>query len=90
MKAQVQHRDGEFFIEHEGRRIAELTYNLAGDRAIASHTWVDPQHRGGALARNLVEALVAWARGAGKQVVPACPYVKRVFDGEPGYNDLRG
>ena len=86
----VQHRDGAFFIERGGRRIAELTYNVKGDQAIADHTWVDPEHRGGALARNLVEALAAWARGAAKRVVPVCPYVKRVFDADPAYNDLRG
>ena len=90
MTQTVQHRDGEFFVEREGRRIAELAYAMKGASAVANHTWVDPQFRGGTLARDLVEALATWARAQGHKVLPVCPYVRRVFDEDPRYSDLRG
>ena len=90
MSATIQHRDGEFFVEQDGRRIAELAYALDGATAVAHHTWVDPQFRGGTLARDLVEALATWAREKRHKVQPVCPYVQRVFEKEPRYSDLRG
>jgi hypothetical protein len=80
---------GEFFIDIDGRRVAELTYRMRGNDAIADHTWVDPHRRGGTLARELVEALVAWARAADRKVVPACSYVKSAFERNASYADVR-
>ena len=90
MTQPIQHREGEFFVEQDGRRIAELAYAMKGASAVAHHTWVDPQFRGGTLARDLVEALAAWARAEGHKVLPVCPYVQRVFEKDPSYGDLRG
>ena len=90
MNRDVQHCQGAFFVEYEGRRIAELTYAMQGDDAVAEHTWVDPKFRGGTLARDLVEALAAWARTEGRKVVPACAYVQGVFARDERYGDLRG
>jgi predicted GNAT family acetyltransferase len=80
---------GEFFIEVDGRRVAELTYRVSGSDAIADHTWVDPHRRGGTLARDLVEALVAWARTSDRKVVPACSYVRAAFERNAAYADVR-
>ena len=90
MSGEVQHRQGAFFVEREGRRIAELTYVMRGEDAVAEHTWVDPQFRGRTLARDLVEALAAWARAEGRKVVPVCAYVQGVFARDERYGDLRG
>ncbi len=90
----IQHREepggGAFFIEHEGARIAELTYAVNGKHAIADHTWVDPKFRGGSLARDLVEALAAWARAGGHRIEARCTYVRGVFARDERYSDLRG
>ena len=90
---QIQHRahgrHGEFFVEHEGRRVAELTYSLSGERAVVGHTWVDPTLRGAGMAPALVEAAAQWARGEGLKIVPVCSYVRAVFNRSGEYDDLR-
>ena len=82
-------RQGAFFIEREGRRVAELTYRMMGADAMVDHTWVDPKLRGGGEARSLVAAAVEWARQEHMKLVPVCSYVRTVFDRTPGYADVR-
>ena len=83
-------RHGLFFIEREGRRVAELTYRMLGETAVVDHTWVDPALRGGKLAPSLVEAVVDWARREHRKISPACSYVRMVMDRKPeAYQDVR-
>jgi predicted GNAT family acetyltransferase len=89
---QIQHREhgshGEFFVEREGRRVAELTYSLSGERAVVAHTWVDPTLRGEGLAPALVEAAAQWARGKSFMIVPVCSYVRAIFQRSAKYADV--
>ena len=94
---EVRHRSldgkkGVFFIQHgDGERIAELAYTLAGKDAIVDHTYVDPRHRGGTLARQLVDAAAAWAIRENHRIIPMCSYVRSVFDKNPDkYALVRG
>ncbi len=82
-------RNGVFFIERDGRRVAELTYAREGEAAIVDHTWVDPQLRGGKAARRLVEAVVQWARAEHLRIVPTCSYVRVVLARTAEYADVR-
>ena len=82
-------RQGAFFIEREGRRVAELTYRMMGADAMLDHTWVDPKLRGGGEGKSLVAAAVDWARQEHVKLVPACSYVRAVFDRTPEYADVR-
>jgi uncharacterized protein len=83
-------RNGMFFIERDGRRVAELTYRMNGETAVVDHTWVDPSLRGGKLAPNLVQAVVDWAREGKRKISPACSYVRMVMDRSPDtYRDVR-
>ncbi len=83
-------RRGAFFIEREGRRVAELTYRMLGESALVDHTWVDPKLRGGKLAPLLVQAAVDWARRENRKISPACSYVRMVMDRHPeAYKDVR-
>ena len=82
-------RQGAFFIEREGARVAELTSRMMGADAVLDHTWVDPKARGGGEARGLVAAVVEWARQEHMKLVPACSYVRKVFDQTPEYADVR-
>ena len=88
----IHHREhdgrGEFYIEREGRRIAELTYSSNAGAIVVGHTWVDPQLRGGRLAPNLVEAAVRWARAEGRKIIPVCSYVRAVFNRTGQYADV--
>ena len=80
----IEHREtsgrGEFYVERDGKRVAELTYSRSGGEAIAGHTWVDPSLRGGTLAPRLVRAMVEWARAGDRRIVPICSYVRAVFE----------
>ena len=91
---EIRHEDdgarGSFFIERDGKRVAELTYSMSGNAAIVSHTWVEPRLRGGTLAASLVKAAVEWAREGNRKIVPACSYVRSVFAHTPEYSDVRG
>lgn len=84
-------KDGVFFIQlDDGKRVAELTYTMAGDDAIVNHTYVAPEHRGGVIAHRLVDAVVDWARRENHHIVPMCSYVRSVFDKDPEkYGDVR-
>ena len=81
-------RDGTFYIERDGRRIAQLTYRMAGADAMVDHTWVDPSLRGQGDALRLVDAAVEWARREHVKLVPACSYVRAVFARTPAYADV--
>jgi len=81
---------GIFFLERGGKRVAELTYSLAGDRALVDHTYVDPGLRGGSIAPSLVEAAVRWARDGNRKIVPLCSYVRSVFARTRAYDDVKG
>ena len=92
-KDEIRHESsgdrGTFFIHQGGKHVAELTYSMAGKDAFVDHTYVAPELRGGDIAASLVEAAVDWARREGRMIIPACPYVKSVFDKTPAYADVR-
>ena len=88
----IQHQraghKGAFVIEREGKRLAEMTYSMAGTRAIIDHTTVDDALRGTGASRKLVEAAVQWARAAKLKILPLCHFAKSVFDKTPAYADV--
>ena len=90
---QIQHqetqRGGEFFIERDGRHIAEITYQYQDDHTIlADHTWVDLTFRGQGVARQLLDILVAFAREKQLKIVPTCSYVDVMFQREAEFADV--
>ena len=80
---------GSFFIHQGGKHVAELTYSMAGKDLFIDHTYVAPELRGSDVASGLVAAAVDHARQEGRMIIPACPYVKSVFDKTPAYADVR-
>ena len=87
----VQRDDGAFFIDQDGKRIAEMTYSSHRDGKVVSidHTEVDPSLRGRGIPKQLVAAAVDWARQEKIRLVPICPYARHVFDRTPEYADVR-
>src|SRR5262245_12485896 len=82
-----QHK-GAFVMDRDGKRLAEMTYSMAGDKAIVDHTTVDDALRGTGAGKKLVEAAVQWARAEKKKILPLCPFAKSVFDKTPAYADV--
>jgi predicted GNAT family acetyltransferase len=88
---EIRRTDGAFYIEQDGKRLAEMTYSRGpdGKLAIIDHTEADPSLRGRGVPKKLVAAAVAWARAEKIRLLPLCPYARHVFDTTPGFNDVR-
>jgi uncharacterized protein len=84
---QSGHR-GAFFVEEDGKRLAQLTYTVAGTRVIIDHTEVDDVLRGTGTGRKLVAAAVDWAREEEVLLLPLCPFARSVFDRTPEFGDV--
>jgi len=79
---------GAFVMNRDGKRLAEMTYTVAGSRVIIDHTTVDDALRGTGAGKKLVEAAVQWARAENVKILPLCPFAKSVFDKTPAYADV--
>ena len=80
---------GEFFIEQDGVRAAEMTYVWAGtDRIIIDHTDVGPALTGKNAGKQMVLKAVEFAREKGISIIPLCPFAKSVFDRVPALRDV--
>jgi predicted GNAT family acetyltransferase len=84
---QQGHR-GAFVVEKDGKRLAEMTYTVAGSRVIIDHTTVDDSLRGSGAGNELVKKAVEWARAEKRKLMPLCPFAKSVFDKTPEYRDV--
>lgn len=80
---------GAFVWAQDGKRLAEMTYTVAGSRVIIDHTDVDEVLRGKGAGAQLVRAAVEWARKENLKLLPLCPFAKSVFDKTPDYGDVR-
>jgi predicted GNAT family acetyltransferase len=80
----LQNDDGKkgfFYVEENGKQLAEMTYVWAGsDRIIIEHTEVDEVLKGKGVGKQLVEKAVEFARMKGIKIIPLCPFAKSVFD----------
>ncbi len=91
---QIQHQDngehGEFFVLNEqGQRIAEFNYVWQGkEKFAANHTWVDDSLRGQGVARQLLDAAVAFAREKHVKIIPICSYVEVMFRRDQSLSDV--
>ena len=89
---EIQHQrsghKGAFVVERDGKRLAEMTYTVAGSRVIIDHTTVDDALRGTGTGAKLVKAAVDWARAENVKLMPLCPFARSVFDKTPAYKDV--
>lgn len=80
---------GAFYIEKEGKILAEMTYTFAGsDKIIIDHTTVDDSLRGKGVGKKLVNAAVDFARNKSIKILPLCPFAKAVFDKTSEFEDV--
>jgi uncharacterized protein len=90
---EIQQQDngtkGSFYIEQEGKQLAEMTYVWVGiQKIIIDHTEVSDALAGKGAGKQLVAAAVSFAREKGIKIMPLCPFAKSVFDKVPDYNDV--
>lgn len=80
---------GSFYYEEGGKRLAEMTFTMAGDtRMIIDHTDVSDVLRGKGAGKQLVDAAVQHARKNKIKILPLCPFAKSVFDKTEAYRDV--
>jgi predicted GNAT family acetyltransferase len=80
---------GAFVVERDGKRLAEMTYSMAGkELAMIDHTEVSDELRGRGVGRKLLDAAVAWARAGAIKIVPVCPYAASQFERDPSIRDV--
>ncbi len=80
---------GEFFIEKDGKRIAEMTYSKAGETMIIiDHTEVSDAGRGEGFGKKLVKTGVEFARENDLKIMPLCPFAKAIIQKTPEFQDV--
>lgn len=88
----IQHRNngnsGEFFIEKNGNRYAEMSYEQKNGKMIIDHTEVDESLRGRNVGFELVKEGVDYARRSGLKINPLCPFAKKVIDEHEELQDV--
>ena len=78
-----------FILLDNQQKIGEITFVPVNDSVIeANHTFIDPSHRGQDLGYVLIDALVDYARLHQLTILPACPYVNKIFNKEAKYHDV--
>lgn len=80
---------GRFYIEKDGKQLAQMTYSKAGaDKIIIDHTEVDASLKGKGIGRDLVAEAVKYARENDLKIIPLCPFAKAEFDKHTDYDDV--
>ncbi len=70
-------------------RAGAMTYTWAGeDRLIIDHTEVDEAFSGKGIGKQLLMALVDFARHKGVKVIPLCPFARSVFNKVESIRDV--
>lgn len=81
-------RGGEFVIQENGNRTAEMNYTKADDNKITiDHTFVESSARGKNIGKELVKAGVEFAREKNLKIIPLCPFAQAEFEKNADYRD---
>ena len=76
--------NGAFFIEEDGKRLAEMTYSLPGENTmVIDHTAVEEVLRGKKIGNQLLDRAVAFARTNNFKIIPVCSFARSVFKRKP-------
>jgi predicted GNAT family acetyltransferase len=72
----VSRQEHRFVVEQDGA-VAELIYEVDGDRMVLVHTGVPDALGGRGVGGTLVEAAVEWVAATNLTVVPSCPFARK-------------
>ena len=80
---------GAFFVEEDGKRLAEMVVSISGSNLTVYHTEVSESLKGKGVSTQLLETMVKYVRDNNLKVIPLCPYVNVQFKRHPDkYNDI--
>ncbi len=84
IKNQLNGTKGLFYIEQDGKKVAEMEYTQAGEhRMIINHTEVSDALRGKGAGMQLVRSAADHARKNNMKIFPLCPFTRSVFEKKP-------
>jgi len=75
--------NGAFSVTEGSERIGEMVVSISGDVLTVYHTEVSSAAEGKGVAKEMLNAMVAYARENKKKVIPLCPYVHAQFKRHP-------
>ncbi|MGP1591158.1 MAG: GNAT family N-acetyltransferase [Prevotella sp.] len=85
-----QVHEGRFALYENDIYAGELTYVFdKNHHLVAEHTRVGEEHKGKGFGKELIKALVQYAREEKIKVVPICSFIKKVFDRDESLNDIK-
>ncbi len=86
---QTDGKKGAFYLEENQKRLAEMTFTMAGEhKMIIDHTEVDESLKGQGIGRKLLDQLVEYVRQNNIKVLPLCPYANSVFQKDTSIRDV--
>jgi predicted GNAT family acetyltransferase len=84
-----ENKQGAFVIMEEAEQMGEMVVQIAGDTLTVYHTEVSANAEGKGYAKQLLKAMVDYARQNKFSVIPLCPFVHAQFKRHPAdYADL--
>lgn len=86
---EISKQGNSFVVLSASGQVGEITYKLAdADTWVIDHTYLDPEYRGGNIAKQLLDLVVEEARSGGKKIIPACSYALVQFRRNAEYADV--
>ncbi len=74
---------GAFFVVAKMNRVAEMVVAVQEEVITVFHTEVNKEFQGTGVAAQLLFALINYAQGHHKKVIPLCTYVRAQFEKYP-------
>lgn len=84
-----EQQHGAFRLFEDEQQQGEMAVAIRGNLMTVYHTEVNPEAEGKGYAKQLLEAMVSYARQHQLKVLPLCPYVHAQFKKHPDvYTDI--
>jgi uncharacterized protein len=88
-KLEVNHKNGYFYIEVDGKTEAKMTFVFAGEeKIIIDHTEVNEGNNGKGYGKMMVAKAVEYARAKNIKIIPLCPFAKSAINKTPEFQDV--
>lgn len=83
-------RKGCFTAEEDGVEAGKMTYTWSENNTFTiDHTEVRPEFKGRGVGKKMVMAAVDFARNTNLKIIPACSFVKSLFEKIPETKDVQ-
>jgi predicted GNAT family acetyltransferase len=81
-------KKGSFYVEQEGKVLAEMSYLWINNKMIIEHTDVSSVLAGKGVGKQLVQKAVEFARERDIKIMSLCPFAKSVFEKVADFKDV--